>query len=115
MSWNVIAFESDRGEKPVEEFIKSQQSSTQSKITHLIDLLEKYGPMLGMPHVKKISADLYEMRIRGREEIRIFFAYKNQNIYLLHGFKKKTQKTPSKEVDTALKRLELVSIGVAKL
>lgn len=108
MSWNIIVFESERGNKPVEELIRSQQLQTRSKITHLIDLLEKYGPIVSMPHVKKMSANLYELRIRGKEEIRIFFAFKGHNIYLLHGFKKKTKKTPVKEIGVALKRLELL-------
>ena len=108
ITWNIVVFESARGEKPVEEFIKSQQSQTQSKIADLTDMLEKYGPMLGMPHVKKLEKNLYELRIRGREEVRIFFTFKGKNIYLLHGFKKKTQKTPQKEIEIALKRLKLV-------
>lgn len=108
MTWNIVVFESERGEKPVEEFVKAQQLQTQSKITHLTDLLEEYGPMLGMPHVKKITHQLYELRIRGKEEIRIFFAFKDTNIYLLHGFKKKTQKIPQKEIEIASKRLELI-------
>lgn len=108
MEWNIIVFESERGEKPVEEFIKSQQSSTQSKITHLVDMLAKYGPTLGMPHVKKLGQSLYELRIRGKDEIRIFFTFKSQDIYLLHGFKKKSQKTPQKEIDIALKRMKLI-------
>lgn len=104
IDWHIVAFETSRGEKPVEAFIKVQQSQTQAKIAHLLDLLEKYGPLLGMPHIKKIATDLFELRIRGREEIRIFFTCKEKNIYLLHGFKKKTQKTPVKEIALALKR-----------
>ena len=108
ITWAVLTYETSSGEKPVREFILSQQPSTQSKITHLLDMLEKYGPTLGMPHVKKISSNLYELRIKGREEIRIFFTYKNRNIHLLHGFKKKTNKTPPKEIAAALKRLDVV-------
>lgn len=108
MSWDIITFESNRGEEPVKEFVKSQQPQTQAKITHLIDLLEKYGSTLGMPHIKKIAGEIYELRIRGKEEVRIFLAFKNQNIYLLHAFKKKTQQTPTKEIEIALKRFALI-------
>lgn len=108
MSWNIVAFESKRGEKPVKQFIFSLESHTQAKITHIIDLLEVYGPSLGMPHIKKLTDKLYEARIKGKEEIRIVFAYKARTIYLLHGFKKKTQKISTKEIEIAKKRLDII-------
>ena len=105
MAWSVVLFESKRKERFVEEFIKSQNSSTVAKITHTIDLLEKHGPYLGMPHAKKLTGKLYELRIRGKEEVRIIYAFVNNRIYLLHAFKKKTQKTPVREIKIALGRL----------
>ncbi len=105
MPWIIKLFESKRDEKPVEEFIKSCEPQTISKISHHIDLLEKYGPFLGMPHSKRLNSDLYELRIRGKQEIRITYIFKNKNIYLLHAFKKQTQKTPRKEIDISLKRI----------
>lgn len=105
MMWTVIVFESRRGEKYVEEFIKSLEPPTIAKVTHVIDLLEKHGPLLGMPHSKYLSSKLYELRARGRQEVRVIYAVAGNKIYLLHGFRKHSQKTPSKEIDTALKRL----------
>lgn len=105
MLWIIKLYESKRGEKFVEEFIKSREPQTISKISHQIDLLERYGHLLGMPHSKKLTSDLYELRIRGKQEIRITYTFKNKNIYLLHAFKKQTQKTPRKEIDTSLKRI----------
>ena len=109
MSWNVILFESSRSEKFVEEFIKTLDEPTAAKTIHVIDLLEKYGPQLGMPHARKLTADLYELRIRGRHEIRILYSFVKKDIYLLHAFVKKKQKTPRKEIDTALKRLQTLT------
>lgn len=108
MSWNVILFENNRGEKPVEEFIKSLDEATIAKVIHVIDLLEKFGPLLKMPHVKKLDKNLYELRIRGKQEIRIVFSFDKKKIYLLHAFQKKTQKTPPREIATALKRLKRI-------
>jgi len=105
MIWMVIAFESRRGEKFVEEFIKSLEPPAIAKVTHAIDLLEKHGSLLGMPHSKYLSSKLHELRVRGRQEIRVVYAVVNNKIYLLHAFRKHTQKTPAKEIDTALKRL----------
>ena len=109
MAWVVILFESKRKEKFVEEFIKSLSGSTIAKVVHGVDLLEKHGPFVGMPHSKKLSKELFELRIRGKEEVRIIYSFVNNKIYLLHGFKKKKQKIPRKEIDIALKRLFILT------
>jgi phage-related protein len=109
VSWNILVFETQRGEKPVEEFIVSKSPQTKAKVAHLINLLEIHGNILSMPHSKQLSKGLYELRIRGKEEIRILYCFKGKDIYLLHGFKKQTQKTPGKEIDIALKRLEVLT------
>ncbi|VVB91004.1 Uncharacterised protein [uncultured archaeon] len=103
--WEVIFFESSRGEKPVEEFFEKQQLSARTKMLHLFELLELYGSRLGMPHAKQLGTGIYELRVRGKEEIRVFYGFKQKNIYLLHAFKKQTQKTPQKELEIAIKRL----------
>ena len=92
MSWNILLYESKRGEKPVDEFIKSCDPQTIAKITHLLDLLESHGPSLGMPHAKRLSAGLYELRIRGGQEIRILYAFKGRNSYLLNALKRRLKK-----------------------
>ncbi len=98
-------FESNRGEKPVEDFFQKQQLSTRTKMLHLFELLEVYGSKLGMPHSKQLGSGIYELRVRGKEEIRVFYGIKQKSIYLLHAFKKQTQKTPRKELYIALNRL----------
>ena len=110
MAWVVILFESKRKEKPVEEFIRSKDPSTTAKIVHGIDLLEKYGPVLGMPHSKKISKNLYELRIRGKQEVRIIYTFVKSRIYLLHSFKKQSRKTPLKELKIAEDRLRMLTL-----
>lgn len=85
-------------------FIKRLQKPTQAKVLKSIELVEKYGEQLGMPHVKKITPLLYELRIRGNQEVRIFFSREDKEAVLIHGFIKKTQKTPQKEIKTAEKR-----------
>lgn len=57
-------------------------------------------------NIKKILDKLFELRIRGKEEIRLFFTHNEQGFYVLHVFKKKTNKTPKKEIAVATKRLE---------
>ncbi|MCX6789798.1 MAG: type II toxin-antitoxin system RelE/ParE family toxin [Candidatus Gribaldobacteria bacterium] len=86
----------------LEKFIQSLEKSTIAKILRTIDLLEKFGYDLKLPHSKKITKNLFELRIRGKQEIRIFYAFHKSQIVLLHGFVKKSQKTPQKEIQIAL-------------
>lgn len=61
IAWEIETFETNRREKPVDEFIKKQQSQAKAKIAHTIRLLEQYGNKLGMPHVKLLGTGLFEM------------------------------------------------------
>lgn len=110
MAWNIIVFETLRKEKPVEEFIKSCQPKTIAKISNEIDLLAKHGNLLGRPHSAPVKKGIFELRVRGKEEIRIFYTFCQKDIYLLHAFKKKTQKLPPREIETTRKRLKILQI-----
>lgn len=101
MAWNVYFFQTSRGEKIVKEYLKKLQEKTIAKISQNIDLLKIHGPFLGMPYSKMLIKGIYELRIRGKEEIRILYTFSKSNIYLLHAFKKQTQKTPIKEIKIA--------------
>ena len=101
MAWNVYFFQTSRGEKIVKEYLKKLQEKTIAKISQNIDLLKIHGPFLGMPYSKMLIKIIYELRIRGKEEIRILYTFSKSNIYLLHAFKKQTQKTPIKEIKIA--------------
>jgi phage-related protein len=92
----------------IEEFLQSLDMSTRSKISKNIDLLEAYGNTLRMPHSKKIMPRLYELRIPGENKVRIFYTFHNNTAVLLHGFVKKSDKLPSREVDIALHKLRLL-------
>ena len=109
MAWKVLFFQTSRGDFPVKEFIREQNKTIYMKLIHAIELLEKGGPYLKPPYIKKLQNKLYELRISGKIAIRIFYTVINSEYYLLHAFKKKSQKTPAKELGIALDRMrELV-------
>ncbi|MFA5792579.1 MAG: type II toxin-antitoxin system RelE/ParE family toxin [Candidatus Gracilibacteria bacterium] len=56
----------------VEKFILKLEKPTIAKVLRTVDLLEKFGNDLGMPHSKKIRHNLFELRVRGGQEVRIF-------------------------------------------
>ncbi len=82
----------------VEKFIYSLEKQTIAKTLRTIDLLEKFGNKLAMPHSKKVTGNIFELRIRGQQEVRIFYCFHKDQIRLLSGFVKKSQKTPAKEL-----------------
>lgn len=107
MGWNILTFETSSGEKIVDEFILKQQVQTKAKIAHTVKLLKQHGNKLSMPHSKALGSGLYELRIRGKEEIRIFYCFAvDRTIYLLRAFKKQTRQTPKKELEIALERMK---------
>lgn len=97
---NVRIFDSD-----LEKFIKSLEKMTIAKVLRTIDLLELFGNRLGLPHSKKVARYLFELRVRGTQEVRILYAFDKGATVLLHGFVKKSQKIPRKEIRAALDKL----------
>ena len=101
-----VFYETRDGKSPVEDFIVSLDNTTQKKFIYKSELLAIMGPQLREPHSKNISNGIFELRFEGKEgQIRVlFFFLHNKKIIYLHGFVKKTQKTPKKEIDIAVKR-----------
>ena len=88
------------------EFFAKQKQKVKDKIIWTFDLIEelKRVPETYLKHLENTDA-LYEIRIQfGSDIFRIFcFFDKEQLVVLANGFQKKTQKTPQKEIDKALK------------
>jgi|SRR3989338_2885600 len=93
----------------VEKFILKLEKHTIAKTLRTIDVLEKFAHRLGIPHSKKVSANLFELRVRGQQEVRIFYCFNKGSIYLLHGFIKKSQKIPRKELQNAENKFRLLT------
>lgn len=90
----------------VDEFIATLEKPARAKWIRHLGLLEHYGGSLGMPHARRITSVLSELRLRGRQEVRAFYTCDNDCIIILHAFVKKTQKIPEREIETAKKRLQ---------
>lgn len=65
----------------------------------------QFGWPLGMPLVRKLEAGLWEIRSHLRQGIaRVLFTVAENKIILLHGFIKKSKKTPPTDLETARRR-----------
>ena len=70
-----------------------------------IEMLEREG-RLEFPDARKITGDIFEIRVMHEGVYRGFYAYiKHPGIVILHFFQKKSQETPLKNIRTALNRL----------
>ena len=89
----------------LENFISNLEKAAIAKVLRTIELLDQFGYELGMPHSKKVADKLFELRVRGQQEVRILYTFHQNTIILLHGFVKKSQSIPSKELKTAQNKL----------
>ena len=109
MDWQIVFYRDNKGNEPVKDFIRAQSSSARVQIVHVIDLLQKFGLTLRPLYVKKITkSGLWELRIHHSSNYyRIFyFAFTGRRFVLLHAFLKKTDKTPVREINIAIKRMD---------
>jgi len=101
MKW-LIEFFDDNVKKETLEF----PPKLLAKLLNIFEFIKISGPQLGEPYTKFIGNGLFEIRAKAQEGIgRSIFCYQKGNkIIILHSFVKKSQKTPKKDLDIALKR-----------
>ena len=108
-------YQSRDGRVPVLEYLEElhhannpKEYSLYEKIMVKLHLLANAGSKLGMPHVKFLQDKIRELRVKN-ERI-LYVTIIGSEIYLLHHFTKKTQKTPKNDLLIAIKRYkELIS------
>ncbi len=100
-------FRSSGGTEPVKDWLKTLSREDCRIIGSDIKDVEFSFP-IGLPLCRQLSGykDLWEVRskITGSRIARVIFYISNGEMILLHGFIKKSQKTPKKEIDLAVKR-----------
>ena len=109
--YNVVFYTTKDGFSEIQEYLQKLQMKKDkdsrinlNKIIAYIDILSKYGLNAGIPYIKHIEDDIWELRpLRNR----ILFAYSNKNNFiLLTIFMKQTQKTPAGEIEKAKRYLK---------
>lgn len=98
-------YEDSNGQFPVKDFLDSLDIKMRQKMLRSIQALQEMGVSLRMPLSESLQDGIFELRAKvGSKISRVmyFFVIGNQAI-LTHGFIKKTQKTPSKEIERAKK------------
>jgi len=104
-------YKSDSGSEPVRDWLKSLPAADRKKIGEDIRTVQIGWPM-GMPLVRKMEKNLWEMRSHINDGIaRVFFTIKSQLIVLLHAFVKKSAASPKKDLELARGRMKEVQNG----
>ncbi len=94
----------------VQTLILGLPATLQARYIGLTDRMRVVGANLGEPHTKAMGDGLFELWLMGAEGIArvMHCTLAGRRIVMLHGFVKKTQKTPRAELETALRRMKEV-------
>ena len=110
MQWTIDYYETIDGRCPVKEFVDSLSHEGQAKYIFITKLLTEYGVLVKEPYVKQLAGrkKLFEIRIKDKTGISriLYFTHTGKKFVLLHGFTKKTDKTPQREIETAEERMK---------
>jgi len=87
------------------DFLLSLDDVTVSKIINSLELLDELGEQIRPPRSKKVTKNIFELRIVSNLSVRIFYTFHEENIWILHAFVKKSQKIPKGEIEKAIQRL----------
>lgn len=104
MTLNVVFYRSSSGKEPVREWLRGLSKADKRAIGSDIKTVQ-YGWPIGMPVVRKLDTGLWEVRSRLDQHIsRVLFTVHGKTMVLLHGFVKKSQKTPKEDLQLAKER-----------
>jgi len=107
----VYFFKNPSGNEPVRDWLKLRTDEDKKAIGEDIKAVEFLWPV-GYPQVVKLDKDLWEVRTGLQDGIcRVFFTIWKGYMVLLHGIIKKSQKTPTQDLDLAKKRRNMVLRG----
>lgn len=106
ISFNIIFYEKQNGERPARDFILGLDEKIQAKMIGLLDVLGEKGNALREPYSKYLQDGIFEIRCKVGNNIArvLYFFYYQKKIVITNGFVKKTVKTPRKEIELAKRR-----------
>ncbi len=105
-AWSIVFYRDEQGASPVRDFLQSLDEDVQQSIGWAIEQLRVRNITAREPLVRHLEDKLWELRRESRTNIYrvIYLFFRGRRIVLLHGFQKKTQKTPRQELEIARAR-----------
>jgi phage-related protein len=106
MKW-VVELLDDR----VTQEIEALPADMRARFRRIVELMQAHGlERMREPHVKHLEGPVWEMRMSGRDGISraLYVTASGRRVVVLRAFVKRTQRTPRREIDLALRRAEEV-------
>jgi len=102
-------YRSSSGKEPVRDWLQSLPREDRKTLGKDIATVEYQWPV-GLPLCRSLKGGIWEVRsnLGGRRIARVLFFNSQTHMVLLHGFIKKSQKTPAKEMQLASQRMKEV-------
>ena len=101
--WQIEFYTNRRGRSPVLDFINGLPVRERAAVRNVLRLLREFGTLLRLPHARPLRDKVWELRPRN---IRLlYFAHTDRRLIVLHGFRKKSNKTPAREISIAIRRM----------
>lgn len=106
----VVFFETEAGAEPVRDWLKNDIGDDDRKIIGADICTVELGWPIGMPVSRSMGDGLHEVRsnLSNRRIARVLFCVQDGQMILLHGFVKKSQKTPKADLDLAKARKKAI-------
>jgi phage-related protein len=106
--WVIVFYVDENGCSYVQEFLQSLDIKTQARFAWSMEQLRIRNTRAQEPLVRHLEGKLWELREESNTNIYrlLYFFFSGRRIVFLHGVQKKTQKTPRREIEIALQRLD---------
>ena len=103
-------YQTANGRKIVEDFIQALPNKDRGKVLAIFKSIELYGFQALQLQFRQIESKLWEIKIRASDGSYRFFyvALSREEIVIVHAYKKQSQKAPTREIETAKKRIKEV-------
>jgi len=105
--WSVEYYVEDSGHVPVDAFLDELDQKTLARFLWSIEQLRVRNLQARYPLARPVEGKIWELREESNTNIYriLYFFFTGRRIVLLHGFAKKTEKLPRRELETAQRRL----------
>jgi phage-related protein len=106
--WSLKLYTDARGREPVREFLNTLDLQTQARFDWSLEQLRQRNTLACEPLARHIEGRIWELRRESAGNIYrlLYTLLPGKRILILHGFHKKTQKTPRGEIEMARRRLD---------
>lgn len=98
--YNFDIYEKENGEAPFSVYLDSLDVKSRAKVLRAITIVEDFGAHSPPGYIDHLGDGIYELRVKFSSNIFrcLYFHFHNNKYIITHGFTKKTQKTPSREI-----------------